>query len=1009
MPQDSPIITIPNLLPKDAGDFFLNQAELIHLSQHKKIPLYPSEFVEFFVHISPDEPFVFNGREYLREPYDCDAPEVLVVAGRQVEKTCEENTHVLLQNGSTKTIAEIVVGDDVVGLAGPGGACTSVAKVTWKSRRYRKSCLRVTTRQGHVAILGGTHPVRCWNSWVPASNLRQGSRIATVRRGGEFTSRCCLLDDWISFVAFMIGDGHCSRYLSFCKSRGTPVHTEFLQILRRLCWSHKIYPKKGSHSDDIRVLGQAPRDVLKGAGVLHCLSSAKRLPSWFWDLTREQTALFLNRLWSTDGSAKQRSRSLYALVYGTTSKGLAFDVQQALWKFGIPSRIRVQTPKAYKGTDKRSYLVRVETQDGVYRFLTEIGALGKTECLSIPTTNSNNNRDTIPKEVNDDIKRLYGSARGWGASTSLHRVGLRLSLKYPPTRKKLKQYLTFLNDEGVTTFPLDQHLGEDLYWDEVVSIEEVGEKWCYDITTTLDSFVADGLITHNSTTLGNLCIHGAITCSGIRVLYVSPSDRQTKTFSYERIRHPLMISPRLKEFISPTSMNVYDQIFLNGSVVKLRSAYLSPDRLRGERADVVIIDEYQDILSENIPVIRECTFHANPIWRRFINGGTPKTLDNPINKLWLKSTMTELMFPCRAHGESTKPYTWYWFPIRENCLGRRGLICPRCGKGVYHLDPESIWVDTAPKPEDKKVRGYHVPQPITPMAHRPRAEGAARSDWEELLIKRERYPRGKFMNEVMGESYDHGVRPLAESDFISNQVSHWIMSPEQLRHMMLQSRTRDVYAGVDWGGEDFSYTVIVLGTYEKTAGSSRFFEFYWHRFEGKDSDKEIQLEKIYDLLRGFNVRLCLGDYGMGQYQNDYLVRRLGAKKYLRLQYIGRQTAGKLVWRKKLGWFTGYKSALVTDYVNTIKKGKVALPSWTVFGDPYGTDFLNVRGEYNERRDEMCYVHGTESPVDSMHAGLYCLMASLRDHPRPDITHLVIDDSIADAELEDQGSTGVLLV
>lgn len=511
-----------------------------------------------------------------------------------------------------------------------------------------------------------------------------------------------------------------------------------------------------------------------------------------------------------------------------------------------------------------------------------------------------------------------------------------------------------------------------------------------------------------STTLGNIAIASAILLPGARILYVSPSDRQTKTFSYERIRGTVLKSPKLREFIIPGSMSVYDQQFLTGSVVKLRSCYLTPDRLRGERADVVFVDEYQDILPENVPVIRECTFHANPLWLRFFYSGTPKTLDNSINRLWLKhSTMTELMFPCRAHGEAHKPYTWHWFPVTVDCLGKNGLICPRCGKPINHLDPKATWVDTAPQADKRKVRGYHIPQVITPMAHQvvSNERGQEIRSWDEIVTKRERYPIGKFMNEVMGESYEHGVRPVSEADLARCQVADWVMGPEQLRRMMKISSVHPVYAGIDWGGEDYAYTIIVLGTYALSPSADRFFQFYWHRFEGKESNRELQLERIYDLLRGFNVRHCVADYGMGHFQNDWLIRRLGAKRYTRLQYVGKQQ-GKLVWRPKLGWFTGYKSAVCSDWISAVKKGKIALPAWNTFAEPFGQDFLNVRTEYNDRRDETMYTHSAESPVDSFHAGLYCLVASLRDFPRPDITHLTVDESVADPLILEDPTGGV---
>lgn len=326
-------------------------------------------------------------------------------------------------------------------------------------------------------------------------------------------------------------------------------------------------------------------------------------------------------------------------------------------------------------------------------------------------------------------------------------------------------------------------------------------------------------------------------------------------------------------------------------------------------------------------------------------------------------------------------------------MGLHGLICPKCGRSINFMDPKATWVDTAPDPGGRRVKGYHIPQLITPMAHEVSSDGAM-SGWSQLHWKRETYPRGRFMNEVMGLSYDYGTRPLNESDLIALQTPGWKMTPEQLQVVMNHSIQHPVWAGIDWAGEDYAYTVITLGTYFGSPSPDRFFQFYWHRFEGKETDSELQLDRIYTLLRAFNVRLTIGDYGMGKHQNQWLVNRLGPRRYLRMQYVGKQN-NKIAWRPKLQWFTAYKSAVCTDYINAIKQGKICLPEWTSFHEPFGQDMLNLQGEYNERRDEIIYGHAHEASVDAFHAGLYCLIASLRDRPRPDITHITIDDSVAD--------------
>src|SRR6185369_4131171 len=70
---------------------------------------------------------------------------------------------------------------------------------------------------------------------------------------------------------------------------------------------------------------------------------------------------------------------------------------------------------------------------------------------------------------------------------------------------------------------------------------------------------------------------------------------------------------------------------------------------RGIPADFILIDEFQDILLENIPVIEECASHSEH--KLFCYSGTPKSMDNAIEYYFSRfSTQNEWVVPCRAHG-----------------------------------------------------------------------------------------------------------------------------------------------------------------------------------------------------------------------------------------------------------------------------------------------------------------------------------------------------------------------
>ena len=150
-----------------------------------------------------------------------------------------------------------------------------------------------------------------------------------------------------------------------------------------------------------------------------------------------------------------------------------------------------------------------------------------------------------------------------------------------------------------------------------------------------------------STTLGNITLTYAMLRKHFRSLFVSPTQQQTETFSRDRITTPIELSDTLTAFSKGenTKNNVLYKKFLTGSDVTFRYAFLHADRVRGISADMLLLDEIQDILTEVIPVIEEALAHSPFQILRY--SGTPKSLDNTISYYWEQfSTQNEWVIPC---------------------------------------------------------------------------------------------------------------------------------------------------------------------------------------------------------------------------------------------------------------------------------------------------------------------------------------------------------------------------
>lgn len=491
-----------------------------------------------------------------------------------------------------------------------------------------------------------------------------------------------------------------------------------------------------------------------------------------------------------------------------------------------------------------------------------------------------------------------------------------------------------------------------------------------------------------STLLGNQSLAYSCINPSFRTLYVSPSHQQTKTFSNDRVKEPIELSRVLKAF-APQSLisNILERKFANRSQITFRFAFLNADRCRGIPADNILIDEFQDIFLDNIPVIEECASHS--AWKYFTYAGTPKSLDGSLEHYWSRySTQNEWVVPCHKHGVPGDPSTWHWNILTEESIGLEGLICDKCGGSIDAKDPDAQWAALNPHPKvEKPFEGFRIPQLMVPWI-----------EWNDILHKHSNYPRAKLYNEVLGRSFDSGTRPLTRQDIMDNCNARLSM-----RHYKRIARKYSgqipIFMGIDWGTGEGAFTVVSMGGY-LPFDQDKYTYFYFKRFVGLESEPKVQLEIIKNLVREFNVQHIGADYGMGHWPNDELLREFGAERVHKYQWVG-NVKKKIKWDPQLGVprFLCHRTEVMSDYFNAMKRRNVfRFPRWEEVHDPFALDFLNVISEYNERLRMNVYKHPHGMPDDSCHSAIFGFLASFYFKKRPDV---ILPTREIDRELKNQ--------
>jgi hypothetical protein len=488
-----------------------------------------------------------------------------------------------------------------------------------------------------------------------------------------------------------------------------------------------------------------------------------------------------------------------------------------------------------------------------------------------------------------------------------------------------------------------------------------------------------GRQSEKSTTIGNTLISLANLNAYLRLLYVTASNPQMREFSDERLRAIIADSPVLMKMTGSEviggkeTQNVQTKRWLNQSKIVLRSVYRSADRVRGIASDVLAIDELQDIFTDSLPVIEETLFHCEqPEGPISLYAGTPKTFDNPLEFYWSRfSTQNEWLTKCDKCN--------HWNLIEEASIGPVGLICKKCAGPINPADGNSQWVRMGKS--GLPWEGFRLPQPVVPYAYYNHPEVFKRH-WKGLIEKQKRYPRPRFLNEVMARSYDAGTKPvtLEEVRRCCLPDACTFVRPEEVTKKIAGAKC---WAGVDWGTGDASYTILSIWTYD---ANGRFSMVFAKRYEGAESDPDHTWRDIVKMCRVFNVTRVGADWGFGFYTNNMLKKALGAEKVILYQHAGKQKE-KVKWDKLGAKFTCHRTRVLQDVFTLIKKGPVSggliMPKWEI-SETFANDILAVYSEYSELRREIVFDHPRGSPDDFLHTVCYALLVSQFDHRRPDL-------------------------
>lgn len=439
---------------------------------------------------------------------------VVFVAGKRGSGKCVTgDTLIQLEDGSQVKIEDLEKSNKKI-LALDSEHKLKKSKWDEFYKRNVKELLEITLRSGKKIKLTPEHPLLTIKGWIPANKLKKSGRIATPRVLDCFGNKK-ISKEKIKIISYLIAEGHLSNHFVLFSNKDEKIVKDFKKSIKEfdkkllvndhgdLCYRVVSIEKsknkiiKRCPKGKILVLENDNKNslikYLGEIGLYDKLSKEKFIPKDYMKISKKDTALFLSRLFSCDGSIF-KSNNYWAISYSSISEKLINQVHNLLLRFGILSRIR---------TKKGAYEIEINSIN-VINFIKKIGFYGEKEIKSkkalefYKNKTLNPNVDTIPKEIWEVYKPENWAELGRKIGYKFPK-SLRESKRYAPSREKLLKIGKADNNELI-----QQIAQSDIFWDEIVKVKKLkGNFKVYDISVPKShNFIANDIIIHNSYTMG---------------------------------------------------------------------------------------------------------------------------------------------------------------------------------------------------------------------------------------------------------------------------------------------------------------------------------------------------------------------------------------------------------------------------------------------------------------------------------------------------------------------------
>ena len=395
-----------------------------------------------------------------------------------------------------------------------------------------------------------------------------------------------LSEDLSYFLGSIVGDGSMRQenQVLFTTKDGETV--DFMKKFVKDEFDNEF--KSRDNRYDYVIYGKQLKHFLNYLGLENVLAVDKKIPNAILESPKNIVASFLQGLFDTDGTTNGKMIS-----YTTASEEMSKQVQQLLLNFGIISNRKKRYNKEYSTYSYQVYIL--STNIDIFR--NEIGfrLSRKKELLDRYSDVKRNSNDNVVYNQKDRVSRIISKSKLTSTEKNVFCHVLRGDNELSYNKLKIIY-------DNIDRFQMDDDLAilhgmyeDNLFWDEIVEIED-SKNYVYDFhVPESHTFVGNGFVNHN--TYLNVLAH-YIKC----VLYPNnhlclamPTKEQSAKVVKEKVEEYWRDYPMLKNelIISKCKFekDYVKLVFKNGSTLDTLTVGESS---RGLRANGISLEEITD-------------------------------------------------------------------------------------------------------------------------------------------------------------------------------------------------------------------------------------------------------------------------------------------------------------------------------------------------------------------------------------------------------------------------------